>query len=274
MNDRRPPFEIENGPGGDEPLLGLWSPHPSETGALSFGMRGAAGAPVQPRPVIWRANLAGERASLAQLAAAERQLAGAARGLAAAERGLKRLAATGAVTAAAAEAPAVSFGVTTAPAGAIGPLERELWQALRGEAPAGPLSFDVGAPRPGTEAWRQAAERFRDWLRRLTRFLVHFAWIETREQGRLVGRTALSWDGDCAAFWTPSAGGDQRRRHQRQVSITLRSRQTLFEVLALTLSLAGRVAVAAAAPGGVLAALPLVWRYINRMIDLRGRRPA
>jgi len=209
----------------------------------------------------WRANLpADPRLASVHLAGGEAGLAAAERGLARAE---DRIAA---LVRAQTAGPAfdVSAGVPVAPPEAeLLALVREIQQG----APA--VSFGVGEAVAG--GWEGATRRFQAVVDRLVHVVAHEAWVETRIEGRLLGRTAVGWTGDLETVWGGSPGPAQLALHRRALALALASRQTLLRTFVVAARGAVTLSVLLTAPGGALLALPAAWKFVDQVVAELGR---
>jgi hypothetical protein len=129
----------------------------------------------------------------------------------------------------------------------------------------GGLSFDLSGK--SRLDWQKAAEEFEDALTRTKTMLTKFALVETSIQGELIGRTVVSWSGKTESSWLSARGPEQVHLHQRSLRAALASRFLLLNMLVITAQSAARLSALLAIPGGVVMALPAVWKYITRLID-------
>jgi hypothetical protein len=134
------------------------------------------------------------------------------------------------------------------------------------------ISFDAGE-KP-TFGWEQASHQLKAILERISRFVAAYAWVDTRVQEELLGRTVVSWTGDVNTAWRAGLRPEQIRLHQRTLALALGSRDTLLQTLLLAAQLAVKVSVLLSTPGGVILALPAVWRFIHRVLAESRKLPA
>jgi hypothetical protein len=235
-------------------VLGLWSVVP----------RGADGteAPVPTSAEgvdasVWRANYADPDRAEASLRAGEAHLTFSRKGLASVTERLDRLIET--------QSAALDFGVSSSDDTLAEP-EAEflsLMQEVKNGYPS--ISFDTG--EKSYFGWELASHQLKEILERTSRFVAAYAWVETRVQEELLGRTVVSWTGDVNTAWQAGLSPEQIRLHQRNLALALGSRDTLFRTVLLAAQLAVKVSVLLSTPGGVILALPAVWRFIHRVLS-------
>ena len=123
------------------------------------------------------------------------------------------------------------------------------------------VSFEPGAPLAGR--WDQALQSFQEFTERLKQMVGHLALVETRVEGRLVGRTAVSWTGDVDTMVLDWLEADRVRLHQQTLELALASRRTMLRTSSLVIANAVKLSVLLATPGGIALALPVVLRFIS-----------
>jgi hypothetical protein len=145
--------------------------------------------------------------------------------------------------------------------------EAELLTALAqiSSTPAkGAISFGL-AERLG-EGWEQVNKQFQAFADRLQRTLAHLAWVETRQEGRLIGQTVVGWSGDCDTVWGAAVTPEQMGLHRRSLETALQSRITMLHTFTTAVQGAVKLSVLLSTPGGVILALPTVWKYVNQVL--------
>lgn len=125
-------------------------------------------------------------------------------------------------------------------------------------------AVDFGIAGLSIPHWDEIAENFQGFLDRLRRFLAHYAWVETKIEGRMVARTEVSWLGDFQTSWTSSTASDMDL-HQRALGLALATRKTTLRILLFTVAGAVKITPLLASPGSAVLALPAVWRFINQI---------
>lgn len=142
----------------------------------------------------------------------------------------------------------------------------ELLHAL--ELPAVGLSFAAGSEeRRGLE---QAFDQFKVDMDDLLRLVTHFAWIETQQDGRLIGRTVVGWSGDLDTLWQPGLTSEQHELHRSSLRQALASRNILLHAVVVTLRSAAKLAVLLTTPGGAVLAVPVAWKFVKEiMADIK-----
>jgi hypothetical protein len=138
----------------------------------------------------------------------------------------------------------------------------ELLHAL--ELPAVGLSYAAGSEeRRGLE---QAFDQFKADIDDLLRLVTHFAWVETEQDGRLIGRTVVGWSGDLDTLWHAGLTPEQRELHHRSLRQALASRNILLHAVVVTLRSAAKLAVLLTTPGGALLAVPVAWKFVKEIM--------
>lgn len=234
-------------------VIGLWqtqAPLPEE--GVSFG----AGSASMAEATVWRTNLPSDPDKAQTcLAAGERRLNLSHKALESAAARMDAL--LGGRTAHA------SFGVL--PAEATGRAESELLRLLdeirRGSRPA---SYGLADKISG--GWQEAAQNFHRVLERLQKFVMYYAWVETRVRERFLGRTAVTWGGDTRTIWAAELDAEQVRLHRRSLALALGSRDALLQMFALTARYAVKLSVLATMPGGMVLVLPVAWKFIHQVM--------
>ena len=250
-------------------VLGLW------TTGLPFGRvypepsRGAQGKPFAADAVafdttlmaaaealVWRANLP------ADLNLAAEHLANAKASLDASQAALAE--ATDRIDALVeGRSTGLAFDVSAAGTELAQP-ERELLAWLEEAQESGPRVSFRAAKEAGS-GWEQAAQQFQGFVDHLRQIVAHYAWVETRVQGQLLGRTAVLWTGDVDTVWQGGLDAAPMVLHQRTLTLALACRDTLIRTFVLALSGAARLSVLLAMPGGAILALPAAWKFINQV---------
>ncbi len=262
-------FELSDGTGeqaGTE-LLGLWtaSPGPAPAtggrpapGGVAFDVSAAAA-----QEPVWRVNLPADPDE------AEAYLHGAEDGLETSQQALD--AATERIDALVKRQTAqVAFDTSAATAFAVGAEMDEAERALLGlleEAETGraPVSYGLGDELAG--GLKEATEQFQGFMERARQVVAYYAWVETRVQGQLLGRTSVGWTGNMHTAWQEGPDAAQMALHQRTLALSLASRETLVRTFVVVASGAAKLSVLLSAPGGALLAIPAAWKFINQVRD-------
>jgi hypothetical protein len=239
--------------GPDQDLLGLWSP---------VSLPGAAGteygAPDEESDAtpIWRASYPADPGLVqAALANAHQELAAADAALAAAPARLDAFVLQKQF------GPAYSAPAPDAyPARPEGDLDRLLGDAWQG---ATGVSYAAGDQLPG--GWGEAFEAFQSFVERLRRTVAHFALVETDVEGRLVGRTKVTWTGDVDTRLAEWVDPGHMHLHQQTLELALSSRRTMLRTTALIIANAVKLSGLLTMPGGVALAPLAVLRFINEL---------
>ncbi len=227
------------GPAAGGDLFGIWEAAPAPE-AVSFD----AAAPAVP---TWRVALpASPDEAQALLEARIREMTHSTQDLAQAQTRLAHVDLSAAL---------VSFAVP----GAMTQEDR-LREALGAARAAGEMSFAAEAPE-------LAAERrsWQDHLAQVQDMLAHAAYVETEIAEALIGRTAVSWDGDFRTTWQAGASAESMRLHQQSLHLAMVWRMALIRLAMVV----GRGAVRLAASAGIsgVLALPAAWRFVQDVLD-------
>jgi hypothetical protein len=240
-------------------VLGLWSVVPRGSDGT------AASVPTPAEGVeasVWRANYSDHGLAEASLRMGEARLTVSRKELDSVPERINRLIET--------QPAALDFGVLSSDDTLAEPGAEFL--ALMQEIKDGysSISFDTGE-KPSF-GWEQASHQLKGILERASRFVAAYAWVETRVQEELLGRTVVSWTGDVNTAWRAGLSPEQIRLHQRTLALALGSRDTLLRTVLLAAQLAVKVSVLLSTPGGVILALPAVWRFIHQVLAEPGER--
>lgn len=122
-----------------------------------------------------------------------------------------------------------------------------------------PVDFGV------TDGLSAAAKKIEARLDGLLDVARHAARVETRVGGRLVATSTLGWLGDARTLVAADAEPDTLTAHHRTVDAIARARRGRLRFVAVVVSGAARVA--AAFTGGLTAALPAIYRFVDQIID-------
>ena len=130
------------------------------------------------------------------------------------------------------------------------------------------MSFGLGEMLPGE--WKEASQRIAAILEQVVRFVACYAFVETRVEEQLLGRTAVSWMGDVNTVWMGGLTSEEVLLHQRALALAIGSRDALLQTVLMAAQLAVKLSVLLSTPGGVLLALPAVWRFIHQVLAESG----
>jgi len=235
-------------------VLGLWAVVPQLSDDISASVAASAGVDDSP---VWRANYTKEPGSAeASLTMREARLNASKKGLDNVPDRLNRLMET--------QPAAFDFGLRSPEETSAKP-EAELLALLQEiqESGAG-VSFGIGEKFPF--GWEQAFHQFMGILDRVCRFIACYARVETRVEEHLLAQTTISWTGDVNTAWKAEPTPDQVRLHQRTLALALQSRDTLLRTVWMAAQLAVKLSALLSTPGGVILALPAVWRFIHQVL--------
>jgi hypothetical protein len=129
--------------------------------------------------------------------------------------------------------------------------------------PAGEVDFASG--RLST-LWEEVVDQATAFLVRLNTATTPRGRVETEQDGRVVARTELSWQGGTRTIWQAgSAGDDWSDLHRRAVALVFESRLALVRIFATVLQAAALLA-ALATPGGAVLATPAALRFVAQVL--------
>jgi hypothetical protein len=110
-------------------------------------------------------------------------------------------------------------------------------------------------------------EEFQAFLSRVHAFLSNYAVIETASNGTLLARTCVSWSGDFTSWCREDLTADQALQHVYSMRVAIQRRRMLVQLLSVVIAAAADIGMRAGTPGGVLLALPAIWRFIRMVAD-------
>ncbi|MCG8347377.1 MAG: hypothetical protein MI924_06305 [Chloroflexales bacterium] len=125
------------------------------------------------------------------------------------------------------------------------------------------LGISFGGTDQIREGWERANAQFRAFVERINRQIAHYAWVETRIEGQLVGRTIIDWSSDMRTVWATGVGSAQIAMHQQTLDLALSSREMLLRSFVLATRGAVILSVLLTVPGGIMMALPATLKFIN-----------
>ncbi len=110
-------------------------------------------------------------------------------------------------------------------------------------------------------------EEFQAFLSRVHAFLSNYAVIETAANGTLLARTCVGWSGDFTSWCREDLTADQALQHVYSMRVALQRRRMLIQLLSVVIAAAADIGMRLGVPGGVLLALPAIWRFIRMVAD-------
>ena len=135
------------------------------------------------------------------------------------------------------------------------------------ELPTVGVSFALGSEEQ--HGLDQVFTQFKLDMDNLVRLVTHFAWVETQQGDRLIGRSIVSWSGDLDTLWQSGLALQACELHQRSLHQALASRNLLLHAAVVTVRSAAKLAVLLTTPGGAVLAIPVAWKFIKEvMADL------
>jgi hypothetical protein len=241
-------------------VLQNWQDFPTAADGLSFA---AGGEQVPGGTQIWKIDLPADEEESRQY------IEQASGDLQAAERAVREL--PGWFDDLAQEIPAGGQERTLAfSSPASEPAAGELYRWMSAIEQPGQLSF--GAPALTASEVAQAASGLQELIDKLSQQVLHLAWVETHQDGRLLARSVIAWHGDAQTGWSDLSPG-QMQLHKKNVRLALTSRIILLNLVLTVIRGAGKLGVLLATPGGALLALPAAWRLANQFISEANKYP-
>jgi hypothetical protein len=123
------------------------------------------------------------------------------------------------------------------------------------------MAFTAEPPIPGTAADAELA----GW-QRLTSGCRPSAWVETRIQGEPVAGSLLGLGGNVRTVCGPGLDPCHARLHRDGVRLVVDSRAAFLRVVACVTRGAVAISLRLALPGGAVLALPVAWRFVQRVL--------
>jgi hypothetical protein len=123
------------------------------------------------------------------------------------------------------------------------------------------VAFTADQPIAGSPA----AAELTGW-RRLVHGCRPSAWVETRIQGEPVAGSLLGLGGDVRTVCRVGLGPGHARLHGDGVRLVVDSRAAFLRVVACVTRGAVAISVRLALPGGAVLALPVAWRFVQRVL--------
>jgi hypothetical protein len=241
-------------PGDEDDIFGVWKVPAAFPAPLpAFGEPRLAAA----TGILWRAGLHAElRQAYEMLAQAESKLAISVRNLFRAEARLNAFVekkcgnagfwSTG------------SYGENRTPEAYLEHFFRDL--VTQGPSPA------FGSAQGDHQTIPEMAKDFLRFLERSTAVVGENASVETWLGEHLVGRTALSWDGDVGNVVESGLVQGQSWLHLRAVALALRSQVELTQHVATIVRSAATLATLFVVPGSSILALATAWQFIREVL--------
>ena len=126
---------------------------------------------------------------------------------------------------------------------------------------------DRGCTCPAGSGCSQTGKhpRLAGW-QRLTRGCRPSAWVETRIQGEPVAGSLLGLGGNVRTVCRPGLGPRGVGLHRDGVRLVVGSRAAFLRVVACVTRGAVAISVRLALPGGPVLALPVAWRFVQRVL--------
>ena len=227
---------------------------PKDGEGLSFGLEGT---PADTTPV-WQIDLpGGAQEAAAQLEQVGSQLSASQLALQDASSRLDEFIRRYQVG----EMTQVSFAATALPAP-----ESELRDWLEQTRPEA-LEFGVKAQAPSQLEMQRLSAQVQAALEKLLQQALHFAWVETRVEGRWLARSVVSWGGDADTVWGVMIQPEDANLHQHNLRLAILSRGTLLRLVMVVTTGALKIALLLTTPGGAVLALPAAWKFVHRILS-------
>lgn len=165
------------------------------------------------------------------------------------------------------EVPLWRIDLPADPVQAVGRLEAgqaRLWAASHRLVEA-TARLDAALDHSGPGVAFAAETELAGW-QRLTSGCRPSAWVETRIQGELAARSLLGLGGDVRTVCRPGLGPRGAGLHRDGVRLVVGSRVAFLRVVACVTRGAVAISVRLALPGGPVLALPVAWRFVQRVL--------
>ncbi len=156
------------------------------------------------------------------------------------------------------------------PPAVLPPPEAGLALALSSLAPARPqeaASFAVSGEPQAAPDWSALFQKLSAFIDLVNRQALHFAWVDTTLDGRLVARTLVNWAGDFTTLWQPGLDPQDTSAHCRSLELAVASRLAYLRTILTISQIAGKITLAVTTPLGPIQALSLAWQFVNSVIS-------
>ncbi|MSP12471.1 MAG: hypothetical protein EXR62_05880 [Chloroflexi bacterium] len=160
--------------------------------------------------------------------------------------------------------PGQAFGLTALPV--LDMSERELLAAVA-EIEMADDQVDFGLGDKLADNWEGISAQIKTYIDSLLRQVVYNAWVETRVENKILGRTVVAWTGGANTYWPGSITADEIKIHERTLEIALVSRLKLVRLMFLAVDGAFKLSLILSAPSSVILVLPAIWKYVNQILD-------
>jgi hypothetical protein len=114
--------------------------------------------------------------------------------------------------------------------------------------------------------WNELRRRLDEVMESVNRQLLHFAWVDTTLDGKLVARTTVNWGGDMVTLWQPELAPELTGTHCHSLQLAMASRSTNLRTILMVSQIAGKIALAVTTPLGPLQALSLGWMFVKDVV--------
>jgi hypothetical protein len=155
---------------------------------------------------------------------------------------------------------------TTGAVGALPEPELELMDWLEFARPTA-LEFGVAVEAPHPAEVQRLSSQAEAAMEKLLQQVLHFAWVETRLEGRLLARSLVSWGGDVDTVWGAERLPGDPALHRRSLALAIISRGALLRLIMIVSTGALKISLLLATPGGAILALPAAWNFVHRILS-------
>ena len=114
--------------------------------------------------------------------------------------------------------------------------------------------------------WSKSMAKAEEALQRIWRFVMYQAWVETSIHGVLRAHSTMGLWGNSEIIALPGLPDAIIALHTRAVALAVRSRDAWTRLLSTVLQGAAQITNAVATPVGAVAALPMAWRFVRRVL--------
>lgn len=138
--------------------------------------------------------------------------------------------------------------------------ERRLASALALQSQA----YFLGELRRDLE---QAAEQAGAFARQVQGLVGRPVVVRSRDRGRALGVTGVSWTGDANTAWAAGLAQADGALHSKAVRLALETFRGWLRIALLTAAGAAKLVALLPAGPGALAALPAMWRFVTDILE-------
>ncbi len=117
------------------------------------------------------------------------------------------------------------------------------------------------------QGWQQTVADYQVFTQQSLDMLRPTLRIETNIDEALLARTLVGLTGDFETTWFSQKAPTHREIHRQTLSLSLKSRMALLQLMGQTSAGAATLAAKFTLPGGAVLALPAIWRYLQDVMQ-------